>query len=145
MRISGSRNFPVNGTTAVARVEINPGGLREMHWQPQPRRMAILHRRAGTHGRVRGFRPGAHFRFPGWRRRLCTLRATGHYIENTGTTPLRFLEIFKSSYCADLSPDTWLALTPPELLQAHVKLDRQVVDALRMNKTPAVGDVENRR
>ena len=24
--------------------------------------------------------------------------AMGHYIENTGTTPLRFLEMFKSSY-----------------------------------------------
>src|SRR4030081_3889442 len=40
----------------------------------QLRRMAVLHRRTGTHGRVRGFRPGAHFRFPGWRRRLCALR-----------------------------------------------------------------------
>ena len=64
--------------------------------------------------------------------------AMGHYIENTGTTPLRFLEMFKSSYYADLSLDTWLALTPPELLQAHLKLDRQVVDALRRNKTPIV-------
>jgi oxalate decarboxylase len=62
----------------------------------------------------------------------------GHYIENTGTTPLRFLETFKSSYYADLSLDTWLALTPPELLQAHLNLDRQVVDALRTNKTPVV-------
>ena len=32
--------------------------------------------------------------------------AMGHYIENTGTTPLRFLEMFKSSYFADLSLDT---------------------------------------
>ena len=46
--------------------------------------------------------------------------ATGHYIENTGTTPLRFLEIFKSSYFADVSLNQWLALTPPELVQAHL-------------------------
>jgi hypothetical protein len=31
-----------------------------------------------------------------------------------------------------------MALTPPELLQAHLTLDRQVVDVLRMNKTPVV-------
>jgi oxalate decarboxylase len=55
--------------------------------------------------------------------------AMGHYIENTGTAPLRFLEMFKSNYCADLSLDTWMALTPPELLQAHLMLDRHVVDA----------------
>lgn len=62
----------------------------------------------------------------------------GHYIENTGTAPLRFLEMFKSSYFADLSLNTWMALTPPELLQAHLQLDRQVIDALRKNKAPVV-------
>jgi oxalate decarboxylase/phosphoglucose isomerase-like protein (cupin superfamily) len=36
----------------------------------------------------------------------------GHYIENTGGTPLRFLEMFKSSYCADVSLNQWLALAP---------------------------------
>ena len=46
--------------------------------------------------------------------------------------------MFKSNYYADLSLDTWMALTPPELLQAHLNLDRQVVDALRTNKTPVV-------
>jgi oxalate decarboxylase len=31
-----------------------------------------------------------------------------------------------------------MALTPPELLQAHLQLDQRVVDALRPNKTPIV-------
>ncbi len=64
--------------------------------------------------------------------------AMGHYVENTGTTTMRFLEVFKSSYFADLSLDTWMALTPPELLQAHLKLDRQVMDVLRKNKASVV-------
>jgi oxalate decarboxylase len=62
----------------------------------------------------------------------------GHYIENTVTTPLRFLEVFKSSYFADLSLDTWMALTPPELVQAHLNLDRQLMEALRKKKPPVV-------
>jgi len=37
----------------------------------------------------------------------------GHYIENTGSTPLRFLEVFKNSDYADVSLNQWLALTPP--------------------------------
>jgi len=45
--------------------------------------------------------------------------AMGHYIENTGATPLRFLEVFKSNYYADVSLNQWLALTPPELVKAH--------------------------
>jgi oxalate decarboxylase len=38
--------------------------------------------------------------------------AMGHYIENTGTTTPRYLEIVKSSYFADLSLDQWMALPP---------------------------------
>jgi oxalate decarboxylase len=43
-----------------------------------------------------------------------------------------------SSYFADLSLNQWMALTPPELLQAHLKLDPQVTQALRKEKSPVV-------
>jgi hypothetical protein len=39
--------------------------------------------------------------------------------------------VFKSTYYADVSLDQWMALTPPELVEDHLKLDRQVMDALR--------------
>jgi oxalate decarboxylase len=64
--------------------------------------------------------------------------AMGHYVENTGSTTLRFLEMFKSGYYADLSLNQWLALTPPELLQTHLSLDKQVTAALRTTKAPIV-------
>jgi hypothetical protein len=47
-------------------------------------------------------------------------------------------DMLKSSYYADVSLGTWIAVSPPELLQAHLTLDRQVADVLRMNKTQAV-------
>jgi oxalate decarboxylase/phosphoglucose isomerase-like protein (cupin superfamily) len=47
----------------------------------------------------------------------CVPFAMGHYIENTGTTTLRHLEIFKSSYFADLSLNQWMALTPRNWLR----------------------------
>src|SRR5439155_19343492 len=43
----------------------------------------------------------------------------GHYVENIGTTTLRFLEIFRSDYYADVSLAQWLAFTPRELVKAH--------------------------
>ena len=64
--------------------------------------------------------------------------AMGHYIENTGDTTLRFLEMFKSSYYADVSLDQWLALTPPELVQAHLNLDAATMAALQKQKVPVV-------
>jgi oxalate decarboxylase len=57
---------------------------------------------------------------------------------NMRTAPLRFLEILKSSYVADLSLDQWLALTPPELVTAHLNLDEEFMSALRREKVPVV-------
>ena len=51
---------------------------------------------------------------------------------------MRFLEVFKSSYYADVSPNQWLALTPPELVKAHLKLDPQAMAALHKEKYPVV-------
>jgi hypothetical protein len=32
----------------------------------------------------------------------------------------------------------WMVLTPPELVDAHLKLDQEVMDALRKTKAPVV-------
>jgi oxalate decarboxylase len=136
-RISDSGNFPVSTTIAAALVEVNPGGMRELHWHPNTdewqyyiegqARMGVF----GASGQARtfDFRAGDVGFVP---------FAMGHYVENTGTTPLRFLEIFKSSYFADVSLDQWMALTPRELVDATLKLDPQVMDGLRKVKAPVV-------
>jgi oxalate decarboxylase len=64
----------------------------------------------------------------------------GHFIENTGASPLRFLETFTSRYFVDFSLDAWLALTPPDLVRAHLNLDQQVMDSLRKTKALVVPD-----
>jgi oxalate decarboxylase len=56
-----------------------------------------------------------------------------HYIENTGDTDLIFLEMFKSSYYQDLSLSEWLAHTPPELVMAHLHIDKATLDAIPKN------------
>jgi oxalate decarboxylase len=60
--------------------------------------------------------------------------AMGHYVENTGGEPLRFLEMFRSDRFADVSLNQWMALTPPELVQAHLNLDQQTMAALSKSK-----------
>jgi len=61
-----------------------------------------------------------------------------HYIENIGTTPVRFLEMFKSDYYADVSLNQWMALTPRQQIKDHLHLADDVLDALRKNKVPVV-------
>jgi oxalate decarboxylase len=137
VRITDSNVFPASATIAAALVEVEPGGLRELHWHPNTdewqyyiegqARMGVF--ASSGQARTFDFRAGDVGYVP---------FAMGHYVENTGTGPLRFLEMFKSSYYADLSLDTWMALTPPKLVEAHLNLDQQVMDALRKNKAPIV-------
>jgi oxalate decarboxylase len=58
----------------------------------------------------------------------------GHYVENTGDETLRFLELFRSDRFADISLNQWMALTPPELVQAHLNLDAPTIAALSAEK-----------
>jgi oxalate decarboxylase len=137
VRITDSSVFPASKNVAAALVEVEPGGLRELHWHPNTNewqyylsgqaRMGVF--AANGQARTFDFQAGDVGYVP---------FAMGHYVENTGSTNLRFLEMFKSSYYADLSLDQWLALTPPELLQAHLHLDERVTDALRKTKEPIV-------
>jgi hypothetical protein len=110
-------------------------GMIAVDCKSMNRRMAIIHQRRGAHGRVRVRRPRADVRFPRRRRRLRPLR-DGHCVENTGSASLRFLELFKSSYCADVSLNQWLARTPPDLVKVHLDLNQEFMDALRKTKSP---------
>jgi oxalate decarboxylase len=136
-RISDSSVFPANTTIAAALVEIEPGGMRELHWHPNTNEWQYY---IEGQGRMGVFGASGQARTFDFRARDVGFVpfAMGHYIENTGATPLRFLEMFKSSYFADVSLDTWMALTPPELVEAHLKLDPQVMQALRKTKAPVV-------
>jgi oxalate decarboxylase len=53
-----------------------------------------------------------------------------HYIENTGNRDLKFLEMFRSSFYQDLSLSEWLTHTPPELVMAHLNIDKATLDAI---------------
>jgi len=65
--------------------------------------------------------------------------AMGHYIQNTGEEPLRFLEMFRSDHFADISLNQWMALVPPGFLRDHLHADRALMDALHKDKRPVVG------
>src|ERR1700736_569379 len=126
VRITDTSVFPASKTISAALVEVEPGGMREMHWHPNNNewqyylegqaRMGVF--AASGQARTFDYQAGDVGYVP---------FATGHYIENTGKTALRFLELFKSSYYADISLNQWLALTPSELVQAHLKLDPKVM------------------
>jgi oxalate decarboxylase len=133
VRIVDSSKFNVSTTVAMAMVTVHPGGLRELHWHPNSAewqyyisgkgRMTVV--AAGNRARTMDFQAGD----VGY-----VEKSLLHYIENTGETDLVFLEMFKSSHYQDLSLSQWLAHTPPELVMAHLKIDKATFDAIPKTK-----------
>jgi oxalate decarboxylase len=138
VRIADSSNFAIAETIAAALVEVEPGAMREMHWHPNAdewqyyisgeARMTVF---AATHkARTFDLRAADVGYVP---------FAMGHYIENTGTETLRFLEMFRSDCFQDVSLNQWLALTPPQLVQDHLHVGEKFTAALTEEERPVVG------
>lgn len=137
VRIADTGNFPISAAIAVALVEIYPGGMRELHWHPNndewqyyltgTGRMTVF---AGTGiARTFDYRAGDVGYVP---------FAFGHYVQNTGSESLWYLEVFKSSRFADVSLNQWMALTPEELVQNNIHATPELMQALRKEKWPVV-------
>jgi len=133
VRIVDSSNFRAATTIAAALVELEPRAMRELHWHPNTDEWQYY---ISGHARMTVFASGGKARTFNYQAGDVGYVpfAMGHYVENIGDEPVRFLEMFRSSYFADLSLNQWMALTPPELVQAHLNLDRQTMASLRKDK-----------
>jgi oxalate decarboxylase len=132
-RIVDSSNFPAAATIAAALVEVELGAMRELHWHPNTDEWQYYIQGRGRMGVFAASGKARTFDFQAGDVGYVPF-AMGHYIENTGDEPLRFLELFRSDRFADVSLNQWMALTPPELVRAHLGLDRDTMAALSKDK-----------
>jgi oxalate decarboxylase len=127
--IVDSSTFKISTTVAAAMVNVHPGGIRELHWHPNAdewqyyisgnAKMTVF--ATGGRARTMDFQAGD----VGY-----VQKTLPHYVQNTGSTDLKFLEMFKSSYYQDLALSEWLRHTPPELVMAHLEIDKATLDAI---------------
>ncbi|KAG8702506.1 hypothetical protein FRC11_011434 [Ceratobasidium sp. 423] len=136
VKVIDSRTFNISQTIAVAEVTVVPGSIHELHVAPDSTRMDLL---------PVGYVPPTF----------------GHYVENTGNTTLKYLEIFNSStgnttlkyleifnsnIYEDISLNQWLALTPPGMVKAsakvHLQLSDETISRLQKVKPIVVGPSE---
>ncbi|MDD9268142.1 oxalate decarboxylase family bicupin [Paenibacillus sp. GCM10023248] len=137
VRIVDSTNFPISTQIAAALVEIEPGAMRELHWHPNNDEWQYY---LSGQGRMTVFTGNGNARTFDYRAGDVGYVpfATGHYIQNTGTQTLWFLEIFKSDRFEDVSLNQWMALTPHELLKGNLHVGAELIEALRKEKWPVV-------
>src|ERR1051326_2512215 len=129
VRIVDSTTFKESVTIASALVTIHPGAMREIHWHPNADEWQYY---ISGQGRMTVFASGARARTMDFQAGDVgyVLKTLPHYIENTGSSDLKFLEMFKSSYFQDLSLSEWLTHTPPDLVMAHLNIDKETLDAI---------------
>ncbi len=120
-RVVDSTNFLVSKGIAAAIVTLKPGAIRELHWHPNASewqywiqgtgRMTIA--LTGAKARTADFNAGDVGYVP---------KMAGHYIENTGTEDVIFLEMFKAPEYQSISVNEWISRMPDRMAQAHLKL-----------------------
>ena len=137
MRITDSRNFTISERIAAALVEVEPGGMRELHWHPNADEWQYY---LSGQGRMTVFASGGKSRTFDYQAGDvgAVPFAMGHYVQNTGDETLIFLEMFRSDHFADVSLSQWMGVLPPELIKAHLNLDDDVIAALPRSKPSIV-------
>ncbi|MFC7583759.1 oxalate decarboxylase family bicupin [Nonomuraea antimicrobica] len=137
VRIVDSTTFKAATTISAALVEIEPGGLRELHWHPTDDEWQYYISGQGRMGvfassglnRTFDFRAGDVGYVP---------FAFGHYVENTGKEPLVFLEMFRNPRFEDISATQWMANLPPQVSADTINMPRSMIEALPKDKRPVV-------
>jgi oxalate decarboxylase family bicupin protein len=121
-------------TIAAAIINLEPNGLRELHWHPNAAEwLYFLNGTAratvflgSATARTFDFTSGDTAVFPD---------NSGHYIENTSATQnLTWIELYKSDRVADISLTQWLALTPSDIVANTLKIPISVVNQLKKEK-----------
>ncbi len=134
VRVVDSRNFPLAKNFAAGLIRIKPGSMREMHWhtnasewqfylQDSARMTVFLPvdnaRTMDFHAKDVGFVP----------------IIAPHYIENTGTEDLVFLEMFAAPELLDVSLNQWLRHLPKHIVQEHLNLSPEEIDRIPADKS----------
>lgn len=136
VRIVDSKVFPAAQTISAAFVEIDPGGMRELHWHPKASewqyyiqgraRMSVFD--SGGMARTFDYQAGDVGFVP---------QVAGHYVQNIGDEPVIYVEVFKNPVYSDVSLNKWLASNPTQIVADHLRSTDAFVESLPMEPAPA--------
>ena len=64
--------------------------------------------------------------------------ANGHYVENIGEGPMRYLALFNHPRFEEVSLQQWLANLPPQLVKSHLGLPDDIIAGLKKERQSIV-------
>ncbi|KAG6083073.1 hypothetical protein E4U16_004966 [Claviceps sp. LM84 group G4] len=134
VKIIDPTTFPIAAGFSAALVTVKPGAMREIHWHTTSDEWSYFLQGSGratiyaapSAGQTFDFTSGDVGYIP---------KDSAHYIENTGTEDLVFLEVLLAPKFTDISVAQWLALTPKQTIQDHLGLPDELLENLPKEKT----------
>ncbi|KAK5120624.1 hypothetical protein LTR85_005982 [Meristemomyces frigidus] len=129
VKILDSLTFPISANFAAALFTVKPGAMRELHWHTASDEWNYI---ISGQGRLTVFVAPASSR-------TFDLQAGDvgyvpvpniHYLENTGTEDLIYLEVLQASTYNDISVAQWLGLTPKQTVKDHLGFSENTLNRL---------------
>ncbi|EJT73766.1 hypothetical protein GGTG_07622 [Gaeumannomyces tritici R3-111a-1] len=127
--------FPVAPMFSAALVTVQPGAMRELHWHTTSDEWNFFLQGSA---RMTVFKaPSSSRTFDYTAGNVGYIEAAEcHYIENTGTEDVIFLEVLQAPKFSDISVSQWLALTPCQVVKDTLSfLPDAILDKLPKDKT----------
>jgi oxalate decarboxylase len=137
VRVTDSSNFTAADTICAALVEVKPGGMRELHWHPTDDEWQYYISGQGRMGVFANSGVARTFDYQSGDVGYVPF-AYGHYVQNTGTQPLVFLEMFRTSRYADISATQWMANLPPHVMAETLNVPQCLIAALPKDKQSVI-------
>jgi oxalate decarboxylase len=131
VHIVDSSSFPVTGIS-VALVTVNPGHMREIHWHSNDEWEYFLQ----GQGRLTAFAASGTAATFDYRTGDVGYVPSNylHYVENTGNTPLQYMEVFRSPKYDSFSLAQWMGVAPPWLVQGDLNVSQAFMSKLPTKK-----------
>lgn len=129
--------FPAAKTISAAIVEVQPGGMRELHWHPKSEEWDYFMQGKAKVGVFNSNSLARTFNYQAGDVGVIPKEA-GHYIKNIGDEPLIFIELFKNPVYSDISLNKWLATTPSQIVADHLNMSKQTVEHLPSEEAAVV-------
>ncbi|KAN0126103.1 oxalate decarboxylase [Lactarius tabidus] len=128
-KIIDSTTFKISTSIAAAEVTVEPGAIRELHWHPTQDEWTYY---LSGHGRVTVFASSSNARtFDYQAGDIGFVPAScGH----NGVSIWSYLTLDVVDRFQDISLTQWLALTPPQLVKAHLGLSDETISHLSKTK-----------
>ncbi|KAJ9223914.1 hypothetical protein DTO027B5_493 [Paecilomyces variotii] len=133
VKIIDPLTFPIASSFSAAIVTVKPGAMREIHWHPTSDEWTFFISGQGRatlftapdqattfdyHGGDVGYFP----------------QSNSHYIENTGSEDLVFLEVLQADKFTDISLGQWIGNVPKQIVSDTLRLSNESLNSLKKEK-----------